>query len=113
MLPELVALLRGAVTVEKQTGVDGYGEPTYGAPVRRRARVVGKRTLVRNDAGDEVLSTHTVYLGPGPAVGPHDRVTLSTGDVGSTETGARQPPLIAVGRFPDEHGRVSTVLYLR
>ena len=47
-----------------------------------------------------------------PGVGGEDRVTLSTGDVNSTESGARQPPILAVATYPDDGGGTSTVLYL-
>ena len=112
MLPELVSLCRQTVTVAPRTGVDGYGEPTYGAAVSYRARVTGRRRVVRNARGEEVLSAHTGYFAATPAGGAHDRITLSTGDVNSTETGAVTPEVIAVGKFPDDLGGVSLVAYL-
>ena len=112
MIPELVGMCRQTVRLAARTGVDGYGEPTFGADAIVRARVVGQRRLVRNDQGREVLSTHTVYLAGLAPLGAHDRITLSTGDVGSTETGAVHPDILAVGKTPDEHGRQHVVLYL-
>lgn len=112
MWPELVPFCRQIVTVEARSSVDGYGEPTYSTAVSHRARVVGKRRLVRNSQGDEVMSTHQVYFAGQPAIGAHDRLTLSTGDVNSTETGARQPPVLATGIFPDDAGRKQVTVYL-
>lgn len=112
MWPELAPFCRQVVTVEPRASVDGYGEPTYGTAVSHRARVVGKRRLVRNDQGDEVLSTHTVYFAGQPALGAHDRITLSTGDVNSTESGARQPVLLSVGVYPDDSARRCVTAFL-
>jgi hypothetical protein len=92
--------------------VDGYGEATYGAPVTYRARVVGTRKLVRNLLGEEVVSSHTIYLAsPTPAIGPRDRLTLSTSDMQSTETSVIQPPILSLGIFPDDLGRTHVVAY--
>ena len=112
MLSELTGLCRQTVRLAARTGVDGYGEPTFGPEAVVRARVEGRRRLVRNDQGREVLSSHTVYLATAVPIGAHDRITLSTGDVASTETGAIQPDILAVGKSPDEHGRQHVVLYL-
>lgn len=75
--------------------------------------MVGKRRLVRNNEGDQVLSTHTVYFATTPAIGAHDRITLSTGDVNSTETGATQPPILSVGKYPDDLGRQNILVFLQ
>lgn len=112
MLPELVALCRQSVKVARRSSIDGYGEIGYSTDTTYRARVTGKRRLVRNDRGEEVMSTHTIHFAGNPAIGAQDRITLSTGDVNSTETGALQPPILAVGRFADDLGRMATVVYL-
>lgn len=112
MFPELTGLCRQTVTVAPRTAVDGYGEPTYGAAIAYRARVSGKRRLVLDARGEQVLSTHTVYFAANPAIGAHDLLALSTGDANSTETGATQPAILSVGKFPDDLGRLTTVVYL-
>src|SRR5687768_17336505 len=92
---------------------DEYGQPIYQLPRTVTARVVGKRRTLTNSEGIQVVSSHTVYLlGPNTQVGPHDRITLSTGDVHSTELGARQPKIVAVGSHPDEIGVPHFVVYL-
>lgn len=113
MLPALVGFCRQSVKIAPRTGIDSWGEITYGADVTYRARVVGRRRVVPDDQGDEVISTHTVYLATPAAVGVQDRITLSTGDVYSTETGALQPPILGVAVFPDDLGRRHLALYLR
>ena len=47
-----------------RTGVDGYGQPTFGASVRTKGRWLEKRRLVRNAQGEQVISEVTVTLGP-------------------------------------------------
>lgn len=105
-------LMRQTVTVEPRTGQDRYNNPTYGAASTYRCRIVGKRRLVVNALGQTVVSEQTVYLGTANAVEPTSRVTLSTGDTGSTEAGALQPSILATGRYPDERGAHNSVLYL-
>ena len=112
MLPELVGFCRQTVQIAARSGLDGYGVPTFSAATSHRARVVGKRKLVRDFEGREVLSSYTVYLAGNPRVEAHDRLTLSTDDVHSTETGALSPVILSVGKFPDDLGRQSTVLFL-
>ena len=112
MLPELIGMCRQVVQVAARTGVDGYGEPTYGANTAHRVRISGKRRLVHTFAGEEVMATHTIYFAATPSIGAHDRVTLSTGDVNSTEAGALTPPILAVGKYPDDLGRVSLTVFL-
>lgn len=105
-------LLTQSVSIAARTGQDSYGKPTYSTGTAYAARVVGKRRLVVNTAGQEVASDWTVYLYGDPAVTPQDKVTLSTADVGSTAALAINPPVLAVGRYPDEIGMLYTALYL-
>ena len=106
-------LFTQTVTISPYTGQSGYGVPTYGAGVVYRARVVGKHRLARDLAGKEVVSTQTVYLQSNKAVDPKDKVTLSTGDAGSTEATRLTPPLISVGRYRFERGAHHSVLFLQ
>ena len=46
-------------------------------------------------------------------VRPEDRVTLSTGDVGSTESYAINPLILSVGLFPFGSNAGITVVYLK
>lgn len=107
-------LMRQVVLVAPRTGHDSFGHPAYGADVSYFGRLVGKRQLVRNSDGQEVMSSQTVYLRSGDNVLPSARVTLSTTDVGSTEEWSLKPPIVATGRYSDESGRwLYTSLFLR
>jgi hypothetical protein len=46
-----------------RTGVDGYGQPTFGAATQTKGRWLEKRRLVRNAEGEQVISEVTVTLG--------------------------------------------------
>ena len=56
-----------------RTGVDGYGQPTFGTPAKLAGRWLEKRRLVRNAEGEQVISEVTVTLDPEAvlAVGDH------------------------------------------
>lgn len=101
------------VSIEAVTGRDRYANKTYGTAVTYYARVVGKRKQVLDAQGQQVVSSQTCYLYTADNILPDARVTLSTADVGSTESWAINPPILATGRFPDEQGQHHSVLYLR
>jgi hypothetical protein len=105
-------MMRQTVTVEPVSGRDLFGNKTYGAALTYRCRLVGKRKLVIDEAGKEVLSRQTVYLATADAIDPESRVTLSTADVGSTAATAINPPIVSTARFPDETGWHHAVIYL-
>lgn len=85
------------------SGRDDYGKPTFGSPVEFAARLVREHKLVRNAAGETVVSTAHVWIGGVPEIGPEDRVTLADGT---------HPPIVSVERFPDETGPSHTKVYL-
>ncbi len=106
-------LMRQTVSVAPFSSVDAYGKTTYGAAATYRARVTGKTRMVRDAQGREVVSSKTVYLLSNAAISPKDRITLSTGDAGSTEAAVLSPEILTVGRFPDGRSYHHTELYLR
>ena len=113
MLTELIGMCRQTVRLALACAErDGYGELSYGANTQYRARVVNRLRPVRNFAGEEVISSTTIYFAATPSVGAHDRITLSTSDAKSTETGALTPPLLNALRAPDEFGRTSLTVFL-
>ena len=112
MLPELLSFCRQTVQHAARTAVAADGEPTFGANTSYRVRISGRRRLIHNFAGEEVMAAHTVYFATVPTIGAHDRITLSTNDVNSTETGALTPSILNVGKYPDDLGRVSLVAFL-
>lgn len=106
-------LMSSTVTVEARTDDDtsGYPTPQYAAGVAYRAHLSRKRRLVRTLGGEQVVSDMAVYLATSDAVEPTARLTLSTGDVGSTEATALQPAIVAVERHFDAAGPHHTVLF--
>ena len=58
-----------------RTGVDGYGQPTFGAPAQTKGRWLEKRRLVRNAEGEQVISEVTVSLGLAGAVSVGDQLS--------------------------------------
>jgi hypothetical protein len=105
-IEEFADLLVQTVTIEPYATKDRYGEISYGAGVDYWSRVVGKSKMIRNGQGREVVSMFTIYLQSNSTIGENDRVTLPAGYVLS------QPPIIAVGRYPDEDGVHHTVVYV-
>lgn len=105
-------MMRQRLSVQPPSGKDGYGQRTYGSAVSYRCRLVGKRRQVLDVQGREVTSMWTAYLYSADVIDPESLVTLSTGDVGSTESFAVNPPIKSVSMFPDESGHHHTVLFL-
>ena len=54
--------LRQKITYWKKTGVDGYNEESYAAPVTLKARWEDRSSVVLNNFGVEVISMSRVYL---------------------------------------------------
>jgi hypothetical protein len=106
-------LMRQSVNIAPFQSYDDYGEPSYGAGVEYEAAVVGKSEKVLGGDGQEIVSRQTVYLKSDAPVRPEDQITLSTGDVGSTESYAINPTIISIGRFPFGGSQGVTVVYLK
>jgi len=85
------------------TTTEFYAQPSFGAPVSYRARVVRENRMVRSDTGEEQISrTHVWIFGIAGAT-PKDRITLPDGT---------QPLIMTVDRYPDENGPHHEVVYL-
>lgn len=101
------------VTIEPFTGHNEFGEATcYGTGKVYEAAVVGEMKRVLDSQGVETPTMQSCYLMSNDAVRPEDRITLSTGDVGSTEPHTLQPPIVAVARYPFTEGQFCTVVHL-
>ncbi|MFG2617811.1 hypothetical protein ACGFXC_09280 [Streptomyces sp. NPDC048507] len=83
VIPEF--LLRHWVTIEPYLGDSAYG-PQYGASVVARAFVEEKIRTVRDQRGEEVVASTTVYLLPTQACPPESRVTTPSGRAASVIT---------------------------
>lgn len=105
-------LMTQRVTIAPRTGYDSYGNAAYGTDVTYQCAVVGEMKLIRTARGQEAPSKQAIYLMSAAAIRPEDRVTLSTGDVNSTEEYAIHPPILAVGRYPFTTGQWFTQLFL-
>jgi hypothetical protein len=106
-------LMKQSVTIEPFSSYDGYGNASFGAGVEYEGAVVGKMERIVGTDGQEVPSRQTIYLNSAVTVRPEDRITLSTGDVGSTQSYAINPEIISVGRFPMGFSPGCTVIYLK
>jgi len=106
-------LMRQRVSVAPFQSYDAYGDASYGSAVVYSAAVVGKSEKVIGADGQEVLSRQTVYLKSDAPLRPEDQITLSTGDVGSTESYAITPTILSIGRFPFGGSQGCTVVYLK
>lgn len=106
-------LMRQSVSVAPFQSYDAYGSASYGSTVEYEAAVVGKSEKVLDQHGQEVLSRQTIYLKSDAALRPEDQITLSTGDVGSTESYAINPTILSIGRFPFGGSQGCTVVYLK
>ncbi|MFB6811246.1 hypothetical protein [Streptomyces sp. NPDC056387] len=78
-------LLRHQVVIEAYLGDSAYG-PTYGPPVTARAFVSEKIRTVRDQRGEEVVASTTVYLLPTQDCPPESRVTTPSGRTASVIT---------------------------
>lgn len=103
--------MSSAVQVAARSGTDAYGKPSYGTATTYRGHVARKRHLVLNANQQVVASEQSVYLSTKDQILPNAQVTLSTGDVGSTESWAIHPIITSVERLFDQHGAHHVVLH--
>jgi len=106
LLDGLAEFLNQSVTVERYTGRDAYGKPTYAAPTTLKARVQGRARRIVTQSGEDVTSTLQVYFGTTetpPTV--RDRITLPS------PFAPTQPTILAVSISPDEEGALVCALY--
>lgn len=105
-------LMHQSVLVAAASTYGQDGARSYGSDVQYQCAVIGEGKLTLGANGQQVVSRQSVYLMSNAAIRPEDRITLSTGDVGSTESYAIQPPILAVERYPFTQGQYCTVLRL-
>lgn len=93
------------ITVEPFSCQDSYGVASYGSSVTYQARVTGQLKRVTSFAGEERVTTVTVYVSGSTGITVRDRITLPSGWTPS------QPEIVAVSRIPDEAGAWWETLY--
>lgn len=99
MDPTLRSWLTQLVRWEPFVGQTERGVPSYGAPIELPAFIEGSRQMVRNKAGEEVVSNWTLYFADSrvATMTEKDRLTLPSGE---------QPPIIRISPVVDEKGNV-------
>jgi hypothetical protein len=102
-----------SVSIAPVGALNDFGEPSYGADVSYKARIVGRAENVVNWTGQEVFSKSHIYLGSNVKIGAGDRVTLSTGDVASTGQEIVSPTILAVNHVPDQSGFHHTKIWVK
>lgn len=75
----IAAYLNQTVSLARRTGSDAYGSPAWAAGTTVKARVQQRKRMVRNEAGEQVVSDLQVFLAPTVTVGEGDRITYSGG----------------------------------
>lgn len=109
-------LMQQTVLIQRMTGYGDYGERVHTTSTGEtyRAAVYGEQRKIRLENGDEVPSRVTAVLQSNAAIRPEDRITLSTEDVGSTESFAINPEILAVDRYPlGRFGQFVTVVRMK
>jgi len=96
---------------------DRNSVPTYGDPVTYQAKVYYIRRMVtdasRSTSAEQIIPQRVIHLDSADPILPTAQLTLTTGDVGSTETWAIHPLIRGVERLYDERGAHSTILHLQ
>lgn len=104
---EFLDFMTSTVTITPWSSQDGYAEPGFGTAVAYDARIVDRVRTVRGFDGREAVSTRQIYLAATAAIDGRSKVTLPSGFT------PQQPPIISVGRSPDEAGDIHhVVLYV-
>lgn len=98
LLDELEEFFPHSVTVRKRTGIDGNGDPTYGASASYTCRIKMGQRLVRAFDGKERVSTLQVLFNADNEFGVKDEFTLPTRYV------PNKPEALAVNNASDEDG---------
>jgi len=88
----ITSWLNQTIYVATKTGVDAFGNPTWGAPTAVKARVEGRMQRVVDTSGVEVVSDKQILTLT--QIGQEDRIWLPGEDTSDTSK-ARIPKAIA------------------
>ena len=103
MSADLLALMNQTITIETPATLSGSGEvATWNPAVSYRCQLTGQRRITFTAFGQQVVSGMTAIFCSGDPFDTRSRVTLSTGDIGSTEAHLRQPAIGSVHRYSDD-----------
>lgn len=103
---DLLELMPDTVTIYPCTGIDFYGQPTFGEGESFRARIVGKGLALRRREGEEMAVVYDVYIHSlgSERFSMDDKLELPD----STIYQDRYPEIFAIGQFPDDQGHHHT-----
>jgi len=101
MDPQLKCQLAQTISVASVSSVSNMGDPTYGTPATRNARVVTQRTIVQSPDGEEIISNQVIVTEAEIKI--DDRVWLPGDD--NTNTGLARTPKSII-RGIDEIGNI-------
>lgn len=99
MDPQLREMMKQSIHLASPLSASNSGVITYTSPAPKLARVEEERRVVQVAPGQEVMSTHRIFVDD--LVNPDDRVWLPGVDE-TDSTLARQ--VLQVHPIPDEHG---------
>lgn len=91
----LLLLLNQLITIESTSGMDAYGQSTYGTGVSVKARVEGRNRVVVDAQGNNAVSSTTIYVDGPTVVTTSSRITLPDGTT---------PLILAIASMPDIDG---------
>jgi hypothetical protein len=109
------SMMSQTVQIAPRTGVDTFNKPTYGTAVTYQAKIYyASRSLSanRSPAAQTLVAGRVMHIDSADQIIPTAQVTLSTGDVGSTENWAIHPVIKSVERLYDGKGAHSTIVHL-
>lgn len=84
------------ISVYPHAGFNSYGEPSYSTGATTYAAMVEERPdIIRNSFGEEIVSSHVVYVNSTSRIAMTSRVVLPDGS---------EPSLVRSDVFSDEDG---------
>ena len=110
-IEEWAHLMPSTISIAPRASIGSSGQPVPGTAVQYRGRFIGKREVVRSAGGQDVESKQQFHVMSRTVIPPTSIVTLSTGDVGSTEATATSPKILASVPKYDGSGVHHSVLY--
>ena len=90
--------LNQTVTITPYSSMTSEGDRSYGAAVSYPARIENVTKLIRNQSGEQVVSTAQVFMQPSAVVTYYDRITLPDGTT---------PVILRINYQPDLDGSIA------
>ena len=104
---EFLEFMPHTITVYEHSGFDAYGEPSYSVAGSTYPAMIEERPdVIRAAFGDEIVSSHVVYVASTSRISMTARVVLNDGS-----TSPPEPPLVRSDVFSDTDGTHHVVLF--